>query len=762
MAENKRRLPIKVVTPTEHDLITPRGGRGPRKTFGSANRKLRNKLLAQVASVKDYFGQQLRPHGLHVVARVVLKTPAMAKSHRPLHLFCKETCPVIGSEAFGTMLVSMNADGLARLERRISVGVTKDVEADLTTVDHIEPYTAKDALGTMELRDFNKYLTEEKTHKIKFRLFRHRIAKADTNLMDAFKQLVSQLKLPTPEVLNYAENCRLFRLRNVRPENLENLAKFVGTQSIRPFPRFGLLAQYLPQGNVTTSSFPAPTPNRLYPLVGLIDTGTDPDNPHLSAWVAHRDEDDVPRADQNNDHGSFVGGLIANARALNHGDVRFPSAQAKILDVVAMPTDGTTVDEDDLLQIISRVVVKYPDVKVWNLSISRVSDICQDDAFSDFAMALDSLQKQHDVTFAICTGNYTTPPLRTWRPQKDLGEDADRVHPPADSIHAVTVGSVAHNDHATTCVRRGEPSPFSRRGPGAAYLPKPEVCHYGGNCDAAGNYQQVGVLSLDGRGNIAEAVGTSFSTPLIATVLANIRAGVVNPISRNLAKALLVHSAALESGPVTADKLPYYGFGIPGEVSDILTCAPWQATLIFEPELQPQRKVFSKLDFPIPECFRRPDNTVDGEFLMTLVYDPPCDPSAGAEYCRVNVEVSLGTYDPGKGGKPKHSRQIPPEPKDYTRLFEKHLVEHGFKWSPVKVFRERLEKAGGSRWRLMMKLLYRSETDLLRPQRVALVVTMFDPERRRPVYDDVARAMAVSGWVTQDLRIDERIRARGR
>src|SRR6185503_10079573 len=133
----------------------------------------------------------------------------------------------------------------------------------------------------------------------------------------------------------------------------------------------------------------------------------------------------------------------------------------------------------------------------------------------------------------ICSGNYVNAPLRPW-PAPDLGQD-DRVHPPADSIHGVTVGSLAHNHHATTCVKAGEPSPFSRRGPGAAYLPKPEVCHYGGNCDANGDCRQVGVLSLDGSGHIAEAIGTSFSTPLVATILANIRDGIAEPVSRNLA-----------------------------------------------------------------------------------------------------------------------------------------------------------------------------------------------------------------------------------
>ena len=229
-----------------------------------------------------------------------------------------------------------------------------------------------------------------------------------------------------------------------------------------------------------------------------------------------------------------------------------------------------------------------------------------------------------------------------------------------------------------------------------------------------------------------------------------------------MAKALLIQSAALSSEPIAAAELPYRGFGVPGEITDILTCAPWQATLIFEPELLAQRKIFAKADFPIPDCFRRENSTIEGEFLMTLVYDPPRDPAAGAEYCQVNVDVSLGTYDQGADGKPSHSKQIPLEPKDYSKLFEKHLVEHGFKWSPVKVFRRKLSRTSGLRWRLMLELLYRAEIEVAEPQRVALVVTMFDPERKKPVYDDVVRSMSTAGWIAEDLQIDERIRTRAR
>lgn len=238
----------------------------------------------------------------------------------------------------------------------------------------------------------------------------------------------------------------------------------------------------------------------------------------------------------------------------------------------------------------------------------------------------------------------------------------------------------------------------------------------------------------------------------------------VEPISRNLAKALLVQSAALRVGPIMPNHLRYKGFRIPAEVDEILSCAPWQATLVLEPELHPQRRVFAREDFPIPDCFRLPDGRVAGGFLMTLVYDPPLDPTAGAEYCQVNVDVSLGTYDAGPNGKPKHKGLIPldPHPADLSKLYERNLIEHGFKWSPVKVYRRKMTAVTGNRWQIQMRLLHRAGLPEAAPQDLALVITLFDPRREKPVYNDVVTAMNRSGWIAQDLRVDERIRARSR
>ena len=361
------------------------------------------------------------------------------------------------------------------------------------------------------------------------------------------------------------------------------------------------------------------------------------------------------------------------------------------------------------------------------------------------------------MTFVIAVGNYNLAPFRRWPPD-DLGE-ADRIAPPADSVRALSVGSVAHLDKPSTRVRRDEPSPFSRRGPGPVSLPKPEVSHYGGNCDAGGRFIQTGVISTDGGNRLAEDIGTSYAAPMVASLLANVEGALLSDASRNLTKALLVHSAVFGTGMLRAEEFKYRGFGVPGDLASVLTCSPWAATLVFEAEILPRLELALER-FPIPDCLRGPTGAVRGEFMMTLVYEPPLDPTYGAEYCRSNVEVSLGTYDIGKSGKPEHRGKVPPEPRNLSSMYERQLVEHGFKWSPVKVYRKRFHRTSGDNWRLKVAMHHRSGHVADEGQEFALVVTLRDPKQQAPVYDQVVQRMQQIGWVTQDLEIQERVRAR--
>ena len=93
-------------------------------------------------------------------------------------------------------------------------------------------------------------------------------------------------------------------------------------------------------------------------------------------------------------------------------------------------------------------------------------------------------------------------------------------------------------------------------------------------------------------------------------------------------------------------------------------------------------------------------------------------------------------------------------------MYERQLIEHGFKWSPVKVYRRMMQRVKGDEWRLKVSMHHRSGYTTIDPQEFALIVTMRDPNQQAPVYDEVVHQMQQIGWVTQDLQVHERVRAR--
>jgi hypothetical protein len=86
-------------------------------------------------------------------------------------------------------------------------------------------------------------------------------------------------------------------------------------------------------------------------------------------------------------------------------------------------------------------------------------------------------------------------------------------------------------------------------------------------------------------------------------------------------------------------------------------------------------------------------------------------------------------------------------------------VEFGFKWSPVKVYRREMTKGvRGQTWRLDLSVQHRSGHVPAEPDRAALIVTVSDPLKKAPVYNDMVIQMNNFGWSANDLEIVQRLR----
>jgi serine protease AprX len=674
MNGDQEHLPIKVVVTTEADLRRPHAGGGKAKDFSPRYSEVRESLLQDIGEVERFFDTAFTRSNLPAVARIQLSHDAIAKSHRPDSLL-QRTCPIIGGENFGELLASVRPEAVRRLKQLVTSTTDAKLQSDIGKITSIAPYRPEDALGEWTVEQFARHLRQHRIREVKLRLFSHRKSDIDARLEHALGELVSAHGLERPAPLNYGVGLRLYRVKLPSTEAVADLAGFVGTQGLSVFEHFVVSTQATPIANISPDDLPPPEPETEYPVVGIIDSGTDPDNKFLQAWVVDRDETDVPRIDQDNNHGSLVTGLIVNGRGLNHDLPGFPPVRAKVVDVVAYPSTG--VREDVLLDTIRRALLKYPKVKIWNLSLNSTNSHVVNERFSTFAIALDGVQDQFDVTIVNSAGNFLQRPAHPW-PRPDL-KQLDRILAPADSLRAITVGAQAHISHKGACAKVGEPAPFTRKGPGAAFVPKPEITHFGGNTNSSLHCTQMGIVSIDGAGRLAETVGTSFAAPLVAVTAAHLAHTTAEAPTRNLLKALIVHSAVLHSNEITAAELPFTGFGRPPEPAEILRCRPWEATLIFQLDLPYAKRTFHKLDFPIPGCLHK-DGKVSGEVTLTLVYDPPTDPGDGAAYSQVNVDCSLGTcsanaWDEDYGG--EKSSRTPKTTKSSTKRVRSSMALSG-------------------------------------------------------------------------------------
>lgn len=752
-------LPIKVVLPRPEDFKAPPPARGSTTVFGTVDSALRTKIAGEVRSVEKHFDHAFKAaKNVPAVAKVILKPEAIAKSHRPTDLFAIDTCPIIGGNRLGELYVSVEPNGLELLARRIEANESKHVIANISTVQSIDPYTPLDILGVESLEELQRVL-EWKPEALRVRLFRHASRIQNQNLDANFERVAKAHGVDKIEELKYADGLKVYRVSNVPPTALGALLNVVGIQSLSLFPTYRVVRTTSRSlGRITATDFPAPDSGTEYPLVGLIDTGTDPNNALLQAWVVARHEL-VPRDQQDNEHGSFVSGLLVHGKRLNHNDPRFPSASSKIVDVVALDRSGA-ISEDELLIVIDEAIDKFPDVKVWNLSLGQATP-CNDTMFSEFGAALDERAERHGVLFVVAAGNYVDAPFRTWPPPDGINE-SDRICPPADAIRAITVGSIAHLDTPSTGVKRGEPSPFSRRGPGPAYVIKPELSCFGGNCDLNGECTQVGVISIDGNGHKAENIGTSFANPLVSSLAANVEAELrVSPdvSQRALTKALMVHAAFLQNAPLSEQGLQYMGLGCPPDLKTIINCSQSSATLIFQVPVR-SKPDFGKRPFPMPPCLFDETAGLRCEIFMTLLYEPPLDRNFGVEYCRCNVNASLGFmgFD-AKKGEEKYLRQVHPVPKELSDGYEQDLIKHGYKWSPLKLYHRKFSRGpSGKTWRLTLDLLNRSDYEADAEQNIVLIATIRGLGTDLPIYNELVREMEKLAWGSQDLQVRSRLR----
>lgn len=571
---------------------------------------------------------------------------------------------------------------------------------------------------------------------------------------------------------DYSEEYYIYKLRNITEKSLDVLKKadiFNALFSIEPMPKYKVSLDCLKSDN--NIPIKKPDDEKMYITIGILDNGI-ANIPHLSPWMEMDRWSPYPKTSINPTHGTFVSGIALYGDECE-GKIWVDHKGLKIFDAAVFP-DVTKegLDEDELIANIKDVIRLYHEkVKIWNLSISITREVI-DTKFSDFAIALDSIQDEYNVLICKSAGNCEN--FTVSRPK-------GRIHEGADSVRSLVVRSVAHKKGKYDYAEVNDPSPFSRVGPGPEYIIKPEVSHYGGNAgiDPKGRVVTSGVKSFSKEGELAQGVGTSFSTPKITALAAGLQQELNEDFDPLLLKALIIHSASYPedmSVPIT-ERTKQVGFGIPKSVPEIIYNSPYEATLILRDNLAKGDKI-DIMEFPMPDCLIR-DGFYTGQIIATLVYDPILDPSQGIEYCQSNLDVKFGSYD-AKVERDTTKRHIlnPVGRQGAQNLFlgnlfsktkmksktgdfalrERLQIQYNDKYYPVKKYaidlseltdKKRLDYLTmDKKWFLFLQGVYRSHIEKIAQlesfqlsQEFCLILTIRDPLQKEKVYDEVSQKL---------------------
>ncbi|MFA5337419.1 MAG: S8 family peptidase [Candidatus Omnitrophota bacterium] len=745
----QERLFIKVILPHQGmERKNTAGGTKP-KPFRVVDDSFRKSLSVRIKAINVAVTPVIKKIGV-APARVKLTPKAFAKSHRPETIFSAKTCPIIGAGKLGELFIKVSPQGLGDIDNMILTEKSEKIVKEISTIENIEPITPEFRLSGNTFNDILRFSPKiQNEYMIKVQLFDFGKTEDQENLKENFFEECRIKKIPISK-MGYSDESSYFVAMCKNESDIEKIANIIGVRSIKQMPIF----RYIKRQGLNTGGLPTlPEPIdslRNYPIVAVVDSGITDQISSLNKWIVGR-ESEVAPAYRNPQHGTFVAGLICWANELNPDLKNIDSSPCAVFDLQVIPNgdpdkgDIDSLTETQLLQDLETALKKHSnEIKVWNLSLGS-NEPCSLDYFSAAAVELDRLQEKYNVSFVISAGNYEDFPLLNY-PRKEEELAKGRITSPADSVLAITVGSVAHKSHAANGPKEGEPSPFSRHGAGPNYIIKPDLVHYGGSCDIHCK-EAFGVCSIDGK-KICEDLGTSFSTPIVSRLLANIYHHIVPAPSPVLARAILTHHA---HDPRTGNRVPdeevnFLGFGIPNILDNCLECSPWASTLVFQDFLRPG--YYLEWDnFPYPNSLTK-DGKYYGDIRMTVAFAPVRNEKWGTEYCETHVEAHMGVYHKKKSRDGrittiKFKGLVPPEHDVAEEMYESYQVKNLRKWAPVRTYFGSLGPNGitGDRWRLKVRLLTRhsiEDDETIKPQPFALILTISDPNLQAAVYNDMA------------------------
>jgi len=569
--------------------------------------------------------------------------------------------------------------------------------------------------------------------------------------------------------INYCDGVSIYETYGTSQEMISRIATLDGILSIQMMPYMSIdvldaeiddeLRPKTPETDVT------------YPLVGIVDTGIQK-IPPISPWI--NGETQCPKWDEEDiskDHGTMVASIILYGDDLC-GEKRTGAEPCIIRDCV-VHSRNLQVSEAECLYLIEKAISANPDVKVWNSSMGSNRDAPYD-CISEYAMALDRLQKEHNIVICKSAGN--------------KNGESNRISCGADSLRSLVVGSTTYEyNQEGKCVENW--SPTSRIGLAAGAVIKPDLANLGGDTGS-----MIKLLSKDNR--IVKNCGTSFSTPRIAAMAANIAKQLGNNYDPTLVKALLISNTYYPEGienEEAEDKVAKLGFGVPLPIDSILYNDENEITMIFPCQFLKGHN-FQVTKFIFPECLVE-NEVYYGDITITIAADPILNPKQATEYCQTDVEVALCTYEREK----TVNLADPATPRIYRNrvrlensknvlvencykhgnnleqdsgLWEYNQIDKSHKFSPIKKYHIDLSKMKETdktkflnknrQWALKLSSIFREETiQSLESEELTfkafVVMTIRDTKKKGLLYNQAIQQLSARNFHHQSINVQQNL-----
>jgi subtilisin family serine protease len=536
------------------------------------------------------------------------------------------------------------------------------------------------------------------------------------------------------------------------------------------------------------------------PIACVVDSGVVAGHPLLAGLVVDEHDFDSGEGTpvDHAGHGTYIAGIVAYGdvdRCLQERSW-LPSVLILSAKVLRSSPGGIAIfpeDSDKRVETQLREATTYfareRGCRVFNLSLGHRDRQYGNGRQLPWALTLDELANDLDVVLVVSAGNVVSPVIpacdvsEQFQPalrEQLLGPD-HALTDPATAVNALTVGAIVRRDVPRQAFHRREerppligspkecPAPYTRAGllestgGGTGRTVKPELVAYGGNyCLGLGgqswfkNDYFLGEPSLnhafraDGR-LLKSGTGTSVATAFVSHVCSLVEHRLrttpnrTRPPSANLIRALVVHSASVSSEARAwiennaADgvrrRLRLLGYGMPN-VTRALHSSDQRTLLTAEDTLDDGYFHVYELDLPDEFRLLRSKRWI----RITLAYDPPVK-GTRKDYVRRRLFFRLvrgsslaEIRDAASQG--KELKQVSLEPG--CDLLKGSTIQSAvFEGSRPSAFGAADEGGEPVAWHVVVRSEPRLETDLLGPQRYALVASLEHTEPAVRIYNRV-------------------------